>query len=116
MSAIKQYAEVTEKLIHLAKSVQASDREAVIDEIEVLLDQREHLLLLIRGPYSSADQALGKKLLKLNKELEVHLGNVRMLIQKDLNELEQKKTSAERYANPYAATQQIDGMFYDKRK
>lgn len=43
------------------------------------------------------------------------MNNVKLNIQRDLQQLEWKKKSAQQYANPYEATREVDGAFYDKR-
>jgi len=116
MSAVEKCVQLTEKLLQLSGSSSENNRDTVIEEIDALLNQREALLPLIKGPFSPEEQILGKKLLQQNKELALHLSEFKMHIQRDINELEHKKTTADRYSNPYAATEQLDGMFYDKRK
>ncbi|MFK4997221.1 hypothetical protein ACI2OX_05285 [Bacillus sp. N9] len=54
--------------------------------------------------------------MKRDRELMPLLVHIQATVQKDINELARKRISAEKYANPYAATQQHDGAFYDKRK
>ncbi|MBS4195465.1 flagellar protein FliT [Lederbergia citri] len=115
MNAVEKCVEVTEEIIALAKSV-SMDRDEVIGEIERLLDQRSEWVSKIIKPFSSEDQINGKKLIALDEEMTNQLIKIQMDIQRDMKELERRKLSAERYANPYAATEQLDGIFYDKRK
>ncbi|MBS4178303.1 flagellar protein FliT [Lederbergia citrea] len=116
MSAVEKCIQVTESLLELARISHKNDRDETIGKIDDLLNQRETLLPLIKGPFSTEEKSAGKRLIQLNEELNLHLGKMRMHIQRDINELEHKKTTAERYSNPYAAAEQLDGMFYDKRK
>jgi len=115
MNAVEKCVEITEEIITLTKS-SSNDRDEIISEIERLLDQRSEWLAKFKSPFSEKDQLVGKRLIMLDKEMTKQLKKIQMDIQKDMNGLEQRKISAERYANPYAATEQVDGIFYDKRK
>jgi len=115
MNAVEKCVEITENIIKITKS-NSTNRDEVIEKIEQLLDQRAEWLSKIKKPVSFEEKLAGNKLLLLDKEMTNHLKKVQLDIQKDINGLEQRKISAERYANPYTATEQLDGMFYDKRK
>ena len=82
----------------------------------MLLVKRSELFPFMTKPGSEEDREEGKKLLSLNVKMEEQLKQISMLIQRDINDLNQKKKSVKHYSNPYAATRQLDGMFYDKRK
>lgn len=115
MNAVEKCVEITEEIIELAKSTSAN-RDEVIRDVERLLDERSEWVSRIKKPFSSEEQINGKKLIALDQEMTSHLKKILMDIQRDMNGLELRKLSAERYANPYAATEQLDGIFYDKRK
>jgi len=115
MNVVEKCVEITEEIIKLTKS-KSIDRDEVISEIESLLDQRAVWLSKIESPFSAEDQLAGKNLIHLDKEMTSQLKKIQMDIQRDMNDLEQRKISAERYTNPYGAAEQLDGMFYDKRK
>lgn len=116
MKSLERCVIITLELIELAKMADKSDRDQTIHRIEELLNQREELLPHIKGPFSPEESIAGKRLMQLNEELDVLLATFRAYIQKDMNELEQKKASATRYVNPYASVQEHDGVFYDKRQ
>ncbi|CAM4137043.1 hypothetical protein [Lederbergia lenta] len=107
---------ISEQLLEQAKTVNDQERDEQIKRIEELLQQREEVLPHIHGPFTPEEMTIGKHLLQINIELDALLTNIQMTIQKDMNQLEKKKTSATRYANPYASMQELDGAFYDKRK
>ncbi|MCR2822388.1 hypothetical protein [Lederbergia panacisoli] len=115
MNAVEKCVEITEELITVLKA-NSNDRDKTIIEIEHLLEQRSEWLSKIKSPFSEKDQLIGKRLTILDKEMTNQLKKIQVGIQKDINGLEQRKISAERYTNPYAATEQLDGMFYDQRK
>ncbi|MFC5467071.1 flagellar protein FliT [Lederbergia graminis] len=116
MNAIEQCIQLTEEIIRTAEIVDEKDRDARIEKIDALLEEREQLFSLMEVPTSLRERNEGKRLLDLNKKMEKTLNNLQAHIQMDINQLSQKKKSAKRYGNPYAATESLDGMFYDKRK
>ena len=115
MNAVQKCLIITRDLISEIKNIDETKREETIDRIEDLLAQREELLPAINPPFSAQEQAAGKDLLKLNKELAFLLEDLNKNIIRDLNAIELKKTSAARYTNPYTKVQN-DGVFYDKRQ
>ncbi|MBS4200375.1 hypothetical protein KHA93_12105 [Bacillus sp. FJAT-49732] len=115
MNAVEKCVEITKEIISLSKS-SSTERDEVISEIERLLGMRSEWLSKINKPFSTEEQIAGKNLIILDKVMTSQLKKIQMDIQRDMNGLEQRKISAERYTNPYAATEQLDGIFYDKRK
>ncbi len=115
MSNVQECLSITKMLIEGIKNMDEAKREETIDRIEDLLAQREELLPAIHPPFSAQEQAAGKDLLKLNKELAFLLEDLNKNIIRDLNAIDLKKTSAARYTNPYTKVQN-DGVFYDKRQ
>ncbi|RST77505.1 flagellar protein FliT [Siminovitchia acidinfaciens] len=115
MSAVQECLTITRKLVDSLKSMEKDQREELIVQIEELLAQREELLPAIQPPFSAQEQAAGRELLKLNKELEFLLEKLNKNILRDLNAIDLKKTSAARYTNTYKQVHH-DGVFYDKRQ
>lgn len=115
MSAVQECLAITKKLVVSLGNIEEAQREETIDQVEDWLAQREELLPAIHPPFSAQEQAAGKELLKLNKELAFLLENLNKNIIRDLNAIDLKKTSAARYTNPYKKVQH-DGIFYDKRQ
>ena len=62
-----------------------------------------------------AEEELGKKLVKLNQQVERLLQKQKQEIQQDIKQLHLQKESNQKYTNPYESLS-IDGVFYDKRK
>ncbi|RDI40111.1 flagellar assembly protein FliT [Falsibacillus pallidus] len=115
MSAVLQCFVVTKKLYELTQEDIDSNREETISEIEKLLEEREVLLPKILPPFSADEEKMGKQMLLWNEAINEKLLLIKRLINKDINGLEKKKTTAKRYSNPYE-NMNFDGMFYDKRK
>ncbi|NRG27631.1 flagellar protein FliT [Bacillus circulans] len=110
MEALKQCYAITNELVELLKGNSEVDTE----KVNQLLDQRQACLTLLTPPTTETEKKLGQTLLQQDKELVALLQKEKQSIQKELRSLEHKKTSNQKYVNPYQALQ-TDGMFYDKR-
>ncbi|WP_433744766.1 flagellar protein FliT [Falsibacillus pallidus] len=114
MSAVLQCFAVTKKLYDLTQKDLDASREETIAEVEKLLLERESLLPEVVPPFSPEEEKMGKQMLVWNEAISEKLLLIKRLINKDINGLEKKKTTAKRYTNPYE-NMNFDGMFYDKR-
>jgi flagellar protein FliT len=115
MSSVLLCHSITKQLKQAIEGVAAGSRESVIEKIEKLLEERQSLLGSIKPPFSSDEQLLGKEMMEWNQEIDRKLILLRTEIKRDMNGLTKKKSSAQRYTNPYQSLQH-DGMFYDKKK
>ncbi|MGM0843790.1 MAG: flagellar protein FliT [Bacillota bacterium] len=115
MSKVQECYTITENLVKLVENPSVTQRDNVIDEIESLLVQRQSVMADMKGPYSEEEKELGKQIVAWNSEIERGFANLRNDIKRNMNNVEKKKTSAQKYTNPYESMQ-FDGMFYDKKK
>ncbi|WP_141432937.1 flagellar protein FliT [Bacillus sp. 03113] len=113
MNALRQYYAVTVELLDLFKN-STMERDEKILAIEQLLEKRETWMQQIKPPYSEEDRKLGSTLIELERSVASFLQKEKLHIQKDLNELNVKKNSTNKYINPYQSLSS-DGVFYDKR-
>ncbi|MBM7649377.1 flagellar protein FliT [Bacillus ectoiniformans] len=111
-SVIKCY-EVTRSLLQVLQK-KSTERDQLLEEIDQLLEVRQALLVELTPPYTSEEKEMGKQIIKWNKEIDSILRSVHESIQSDIQMTSKKKTSVNKYTNPYASIQQ-DGMFYDKK-
>jgi flagellar protein FliT len=109
---VSQFYERTEELISILES--ADERDGKISIVEALLDERESLMKEMVPPFSADEVEVGKKLVQLNIRLMQLLQSEKVLIQKDIKNLQTKKESNSKYVNPYENLS-TDGVFYDKR-
>jgi flagellar protein FliT len=115
MSSVLLCHSITKQLKEAIENLAADNRDDVIETIDKLLEQRQSLLEGIKPPFSADEQLLGKEMIEWNQEIDRELILLRSEIKRDLNGLSKKKSSAQRYTNPYQSLQ-YDGMFYDKKK
>jgi flagellar protein FliT len=115
MSSVRLCHSVTKQLHSTVDGINGENREDVIGKIEKLLEERQILLENIRPPFTDQEQALGQQMMVWNQEIDRNLILLRTEIKRDMNGLTKKKTTAQKYTNPYE-NMQHDGMFYDKKK
>jgi flagellar protein FliT len=115
MSSVILCHSITKQLKEAVEEVVAGNRDSVIEKIDKLLTERQSLLGRIQPPFSKDEQVLGKQMMTWNQEIDRKLILLRTEIKRDMNGLTKKKTSAQKYMNPYE-NMQHDGMFYDKKK
>jgi flagellar protein FliT len=115
MSSVILCHSITKQLKEAVEEVAAGNRDSVIGKIEKLLTERQSLLGSIKPPFTEDEQVIGKQMMAWNQEIDRKLVLLRTEIKRDMNGLTKKKTSAQKYTNPYE-NMQHDGMFYDKKK
>ncbi|MFJ8257674.1 flagellar protein FliT [Peribacillus asahii] len=113
MEAIQTFYDKTVLLIALLKK-ENMDRDARIEQVQVLLNEREGLLESIQPPFTEEETRLGKQLVVLDEQVLPLLNQHKVDIQKDLKQLAVKKESNKKYVDPYSM-EPVDGVFYDKR-
>lgn len=114
MTLVKECYEITKQLFNAVQKVTTENRDEAIKDIEEHLAKREVLLPSIQPPFSTEDNRLGQKMISMNREIDAKLKLIQNYVQRDINGLKKKKTSMNKYTNPYESVN-FDGMFYDKR-
>jgi flagellar protein FliT len=104
----------TAKLLDLLENNPELDRDKKTQLIHELLEKREKEISELSAPYTDQEMELGRRIVDLNKKVEILLSREKFLIQKDIKELHAKKVSNQKYSNPYEGFS-TGGVFYDKR-
>lgn len=116
MSAVQALYDITKQLAEqLQKNVAKSERDSYIEQLQNILEKREDLIENVKPPYTTNEKKLGTEIVEMNKEISMQLTKVKKEVQYDILQLKKKKSSNNKYVNPYQSLS-IDGMFYDKRK
>ena len=116
MGEVEEFLEASEVLFsHLATIPSDDERTEFIDQINVLLDAREEAIQQLDKTTIST-HASYNHLLELDKGINERLEKVMNVVKGDLKDLQQKKRHETSYTNPYAATQTLDGMYFDNKK
>jgi flagellar protein FliT len=115
MSSVLLCYTITKQLKEALEQVNDENRESTIEEVESLLEKRQSVLGTINPPYTLEEQEIGRQMIAWNGQIDRQLAQLRVEIKRDMNGLTKKKTSVQKYSNPYESLQ-YDGMFYDKKK
>jgi len=99
----------------LSKIPSEDERSEFIEHINVLLDVREESIQAL-SEVDLSTNSLFTHLVELDKGINDRLQKVMNVVKGDLKDLQQKKRHESSYSNPYAATQTIDGMYFDNKK
>lgn len=117
MSHIERLYTLTVELHHLlSEEITNQNRETAIEKINDLILQREREIEHVKPPFSSSENELGKKVVQLNKEIEIKLENVFSQLKDEMKQMQKQKKSNRSYINPYGPIKTIDGMYVDSKQ
>lgn len=113
--AMIRWQETTQQLLSATSRIEEEQRDAVIDEINELLDERDALQTEITAPFTPEEEVLGKQLVELEKQVTAGLAAYMKLIRSDITAAQSKKEHVKSYVNPYGKVAR-DGTFYDTKQ
>ncbi|WP_252502413.1 hypothetical protein [Sporosarcina sp. Marseille-Q4943] len=113
--AMIRWQETAQQLLSATSRTEEEHRDAVIDEINRLLDERDALQTEIVAPFTPEEEELGKELVALEKEVAEALASYTKLIRSDITAAQSKKEHVKSYVNPYGKVAR-DGTFYDTKQ
>ncbi|WJY26088.1 hypothetical protein [Sporosarcina trichiuri] len=113
--ALTEWKAAADRLLSLSLTADADERDAVVAEIEVILDTRDRLLPDIQPPFTPEEETFGRDLLAAEPAVAAKLEQCMALIRKDLSASQTKKDGVRSYVNPYSKVAR-DGTFYDTKQ
>lgn len=119
MGQVEDFLTASQNLYnHLLNTPTEENRDEHIEQINMLLDVREQSIegISSKSTLDIKSHELYETLLKLDKGIVTELEKVMTSIKTDIKSLQQKKRHESSYTNPYAATQTMDGMYFDNKK
>ncbi|MGE7906109.1 flagellar protein FliT [Peribacillus sp. NPDC094092] len=111
---IRTFHDLTAELLAVLEDRSITKRDDKIERVTKLIDRRDGLLSQINPPFTCEEQQLGRAVLLLNQQVDRLLKLQKQEIQRDIQEINKKKRSSNKYTNPYESLS-VDGVFYDKR-
>jgi flagellar protein FliT len=111
---IRAFHDLTAELLAVLEDRAITERDVKIERVTKLIDQRDGLLSQITPPFTGEEEQLGRAVLLLNQQVNHLLKLQKQEIQRDIQDINKKKKSSNKYTNPYESLS-VDGMFYDKR-
>lgn len=116
MGSVTQLYDCTKRLYeHLRKGLPKTDREAYIEKIEHLLEERQRYMQQLPEEFDGEETAIGKTTVDIDRSVQRMLAIVFDQIKEDVDQFQRHKVTNERYVHPYRKGS-ADGMFLDKRK
>ncbi|RYG74397.1 flagellar protein FliT [Lentibacillus lipolyticus] len=117
MNRLQELWDTTEELHHvLHAAMEAKDRETTIEQMNRLIERRSEIMKRLQPPFSEAENRLGKKLVCLNKQVQVQMDNLFDELKQEMRQMKKQKKSNRTYVNPYEHVQTMDGMFLDSKQ
>lgn len=116
---IKQVAQVhqtTKELFELVFNKGTSDRAVLIDEINLLVKQRETEINALKSPYTEEAMALGQDILKMNQKIEEEMQLIFSKLKKDISLVKKRQQTSKKYINPYGNMRTIEGVYLDMKE
>ena len=110
-----RWKEAARQLLSATSRIEEEYRDAVIDEINTLLDERDALQTKIAAPFTPEEEELGKELVALEKDVAAALASYTKLIRSDITASQSKKEHVKTYVNPYGKMAR-GGAFYDTKQ
>lgn len=116
MNRLKELYDVTLKLKEvLDQHITAKNREAVIAEINKLVDLRGNSIQNITPPYTEEEKQCGNELVQLNVDIQKQMQSLFEDLKMEMKQVKQQKKSNNTYLNPYKNIHTADGMFMDRK-
>ncbi|WP_102028695.1 flagellar protein FliT [Salirhabdus sp. Marseille-P4669] len=116
MSAVIQLHEKTANLHEqLKQDSTEKDREELISEITIFVNERDELLKAIKPPFTEKEMNLGKEILVMDQQIQEVLQRLLSGLKGSMKDIQNKKRNNRKYVNPYQNVSTVDGMFFDKK-
>ncbi|KGP91391.1 flagellar protein [Pontibacillus chungwhensis BH030062] len=117
MSQLDQLHEVTSELYkHVQQPPKSIEREDFIEKLSELLDKRERLIKDLEGPYTDEEHEKGQEIIRMNGVVDNRVSFHMKQLKTEIAHMKKRKTSNQRYTNPYQNVSTYDGTFLDKKK
>lgn len=119
MNELQEVLQISAKLYTLLDEKKASeDREAFIEELDSLLDERNEKITALKnvGFEFNNSEKLHTMLYELDQGIKKRLQLIMQSVKGDLKNLQNSKKNEKQYSNLYGHVQVMDGMYYDKKK
>ncbi|SET09729.1 flagellar protein FliT [Oceanobacillus limi] len=117
MNRMKDIYDITLQLNEIVnQDITAKNRQAVIEQINQLIDKRGNAMHEAKPPFSAEEKLIGEKLIPLNKDIEAKMRVIFDDLKQEMKQSKKQKKSNKTYINPYDKVQTADGMFMDRKK
>lgn len=117
MNRLAVLYDITQQLDNvLAQPIQSKEREAIINQVNELIEQRGNHLLEITPPFTEEENRIGKEIVVLNERIQKQMHVLFNELKQEMKQMKKQKKSNQTYTNPYEKIEAMDGMFMDSKK
>jgi flagellar protein FliT len=117
MSRLDVLYDITKKIKKiLDQSITTKNREAIIEEVTVLIAERGQVMENLTPPFSEQEKLQGKQIVVLNKQIEKEMESLFDILKQDIRQVNKQKESSRSYINPYGNIKSTDGMYLDSKQ
>lgn len=117
MGRLELLFEVTKELQDvLDQPTTAENREALIEQVNHLIEKRGRLMGNVNPPFTKQEKIIGKKLVIMNDTIQTKMTEVLDVLKVEMKQLKKQKVSNQNYVNPYKDVRLMDGMYMDQKK
>lgn len=117
MNRLEEIYNLTKRMEEtLDQSITSQNRESIIKEITALIEKRGTSMDKLTPPFLVEEKLLGKKVVKLNENIEKEMESLFETLKKDMRQVNKQKESNRTYINPYGNIKSTDGMYLDSKQ
>ncbi|TFJ93308.1 flagellar protein FliT [Lentibacillus salicampi] len=116
MNDLRTLLDVTKQLDNLLdEAVHAKNRDAIIEQVNHLIETRGKHLNAIDPPFTEEERKLGESLVVLNEQIQDKLNQLFNDLKLEMKQMKKQKKSNRSYINPYENVKTADGVFMDSK-
>ncbi|MFD2629161.1 flagellar protein FliT [Oceanobacillus kapialis] len=116
MNRLEPVYEITTRLKTLLnQEITAKTREAMIEQVNQLVELRGEQLEHVTPPFSEEEKQLGQELVAMNRAIEEKMEKLFTELKTEMKQVKKQKKSNRTYINPYDKVRARDGRFMDSR-
>ena len=100
----------------LDQSVNPKNREAIINAVDTLIEQRGGIMKDVAPPFTEKEKLIGQNIIALNEQIKGEMKHVFEGLKRDMRQVNKQKESNRSYINPYRNMESTDGMYLDSKQ
>lgn len=117
MNNIYKLYNITKELDDLLdQPVTRTNREAIIQQLNELIEKRGKYINKLSPPFSDEEKKIGQTIIRLNKTIQHNMQKLFNGLKVEMKQVKKQKRSNQSYTNPYEKVRSLDGMFLDQKK
>ena len=100
----------------LDQPITSKNREAIIKEMNLLIEKRGNTMEHITPPFTEEEKLIGQEIVVLNEQIKKKMNHLFEELKQDMRLVNKQKESNRSYINPYRNMKSTDGMYLDSKQ